>query len=111
MAHDADDPADDHDSPWKEALEVFLPQCLALFVPDLHAIIDWSRPPEFLDKELQAIAGSRRRPSPESIDSSGGPDDRSGNGSAKAPGRLYTDKLVRLRLLNGGSARLLVHVE
>ena len=31
---------DDHDSPWKEALEVFLPQCLALFAPDLHAIID-----------------------------------------------------------------------
>ena len=32
MAQDADAPADDHDSPWKDALEVFLAQCLALHV-------------------------------------------------------------------------------
>jgi len=107
MGHDADAPADDHDSPWKEALEVFLPQCLALLAPDLHAIIDWTHPPEFLDKELQAIARPRRGLPRGSTDSSGGLDGSSG----KAPGRLYTDKLARVRRLDGGSARLLIHVE
>ena len=74
---------------------------------DLHAIVDWSQPPQFLDKELQAIAGRGRRVPPGSTDSSGGPDDRSG----KAPGRLYTDKLVLVRRRDGGLARLLIHVE
>jgi len=111
MAQDADAPADDHDSPWKESLEVFLPQCLALFAPDLHAIIDWSRPPVFLDKELQAIAVPRRGLPLGSIDSSIGQDDRSGNGPGKAPRRLYTDKLVLVRCRDGHYARLLIHVE
>ncbi|MER1967992.1 DUF4351 domain-containing protein [Castellaniella sp. GW247-6E4] len=108
--------ADDHDSPWKEALEVFLPQCLALFAPTLHASIDWSHPPQFLDKELQAIAGPRRRILPES---SGGPEAASGHSRAHPPndgasqtsGRLYTDKLILVRCLDGRFARLLIHVE
>jgi len=111
MAQDADAPADDHDSPWKEILETFLAQCLALFAPDLHAIIDWSHPPQFLDKELQAIAGRGRRVPPGSTDSSGGPDDCLGNGSGKAPRRLYTDKLILVRRRDGRLARLLIHVE
>jgi len=102
---------DDHDSPWKEILEAFLAQCLVLFTPDLHAIIDWSRPPQFLDKELQAIAGRGRRFPLESTDPTGEPDGSSGNGSGKAPGRLYTDKLILVRRLDGGLARLLIHVE
>ncbi|MER1969067.1 DUF4351 domain-containing protein [Castellaniella sp. GW247-6E4] len=78
---------------------------------DLHAIVDWSQPPQFLDKELQAIVGRERRVLPGSTDSSGGPDDCSGNGPGKAPGRLYTDKLILVRRRDGGSARLLIHVE
>ena len=107
MAQDADAPADDHDSPWKDALEVFLAQCLALLAPDLHAIIDWTHPPEFLDKELQVIAGRGRRFPLELTDPSGESDGSSG----KAPGRLYTDKLVLVRRRDGGLARLLIHVE
>ena len=107
---------DDHDSPWKEILEAFLAQCLALFVPELHAIIDWSHPPQFLDKELQAIAGPRRRILPGSSD---GPETTLGHGCApppndgpsQAPGRLYTDKLILVRRRDGGLARLLIHVE
>ncbi len=109
-------PADDHDSPWKEILEAFLAQCLALFVPELHAIIDWSHPPQFLDKELQAIAGPRRRILPGSSD---GPETTLGHGCApppndgpsQAPGRLYTDKLILVRRRDGRLARLLIHVE
>jgi len=101
MAQDANAPADDHDSPWKDAIEQFLPQCLALFAPDLHALIDWSHPPVFLDKELQAIAVPRRR------SFAGSPD----KGPGKAPRRLYTDKLVLVRCRNGRYARLLIHFE
>jgi len=46
---------DDYDSPWKEALERFLPDFLALLFPEAHAGIDWSQGYEFLDKELQQV--------------------------------------------------------
>jgi hypothetical protein len=38
--------------PWKEALEHFLPECLALLVPDIHVAIDWSRGVTFFDSGL-----------------------------------------------------------
>ena len=41
----------DFDSPWKEALEVYFQAFLALFFPDIHGDIDWSRGFEFLDKD------------------------------------------------------------
>ena len=48
--------ADDHDSPWKDAIEIFFRQAIELLAPALHKEIDWSVAPDFLDKELQAIA-------------------------------------------------------
>ena len=36
-------PAADYDSPWKEALARYLPDAFALFLPDVAALIDWSR--------------------------------------------------------------------
>jgi hypothetical protein len=47
--------ADDHDSPWKEALRVYFKDFLALLFPEIHAQIDWSIQPEFLDHELQQV--------------------------------------------------------
>ncbi len=32
----------DYDSPWKEALERFFPEFLALLFPAIYAQIDWS---------------------------------------------------------------------
>ena len=81
--------ADDRDSLWKEILELFLPQALALLAPALHAQIDWSVPVVFLDKELQAVLRA----------------------SVPAQGRRQADKLARVRLLSGVSAALMVHVE
>jgi len=46
---------DDYDSPWKEAVETFLPECLAFFFPRAFAAIDWSRGHTFLDQELRQI--------------------------------------------------------
>jgi hypothetical protein len=82
-------PNDDHDSPWKDALELYFPQAVALLAPDLHAIIDGAVPAEFLDKELQAVLRT----------------------SAPAQGRRHADKLARVRLSGGADTLLLVHVE
>ncbi len=81
---------DDHDSPWKEALEIFFPQAIELLAPDLYATIDRSVAPQFLDKELQAI---------------GIPD------GAHGEGRLHADKLVRVRHRDGADAWILIHAE
>ena len=45
----------DFDSPWKEALERYLHPFLTLCFPRVEASIDWQRPVEFVDKELQAV--------------------------------------------------------
>lgn len=77
----------DYDSPWKEFLTVFFREFIELVLPELHEIIDWSQPPEFLDNEL-------RRITPRS-----------------ETGRLYTDRLVKVRLKSGDPQAILVHLE
>ena len=77
----------DYDSPWKEALDVFFEAFLQLFFPQAHAEIDWGRPWESLDKELQQIA-------PEA-----------------EIGRRYVDKLVKVWLKSGEEQWVLIHVE
>lgn len=80
-------PANDFDSPWKEALDRFFEACLAFFFPQAHSDIDWSRPYEMLDKELQQIVPKARL------------------------GRRYVDKLVKVWLKDGQERWLLIHVE
>ena len=77
----------DYDSPWKEALDLFFEAFLQLFFPQTHADIDWGRPCESLDKELQQIA-------PEAV-----------------IGRRYVDKLVKVWLKNGEEQWVLIHVD
>ncbi|TBV07474.1 hypothetical protein [Stutzerimonas kirkiae] len=78
---------EDHDSPWKEALEVFFRPFLQLLFPDIDGLIDWRQPPVFLDKELQKIT------------------------RAAEDGRRYVDKLARVKLLDGAQHWLLIHTE
>ena len=54
----------DHDSPWKEALELRFPEFLALLFPDVSALIDWQREVTFLDKELQKFCPMRKTDAP-----------------------------------------------
>ena len=77
----------DHDSPWKEALERYFPDFLALLFPHIHAEIDWTRGYSFLDKELQRIVRDAET------------------------GRRYADKLVAVARRDGSPACVLVHVE
>jgi hypothetical protein len=77
----------DFDSPWKEALEYFLAPFLALFFPQVHAGIDWSKGYEALDKELHQVVRAARSP------------------------KGLADKLFKVWRLNGQEAWLLIHIE
>jgi hypothetical protein len=79
--------AREFDSPWKEALELFLEPFLHLFFPDLHAAIDWSKGYVSLDKELQQIVHEAEL------------------------GATLADKLFRVSLREGDDVLLLIHVE
>jgi hypothetical protein len=77
----------DYDSPWKEALDLYFEPFLLFFFPQAHADIDWTRPYETLDKELQKIV------------------------PAAEQGRRIVDKLVKVWLKTGEERWLLIHVE
>ncbi|AUB82430.1 hypothetical protein [Candidatus Thiodictyon syntrophicum] len=77
----------DYDSPWKEAIDAWLPPFMALFFPTVHALIDWDRPYEFLDAELQRITGD------------------------STIGRRYADRLVKVYSREGLEVWLLLHIE
>lgn len=77
----------DYDSPWKEMLELFFPEFLAFFYPDIYQDIDWSQGFEFVDSELQQVVRDAET------------------------GRRHVDKVVKLWRLNGEESRALVHIE
>src|SRR5436190_21274418 len=83
----ADEPDDEIDGPWKDALFHFLREFLALFFPELHDAIDWSRKPDFMDKEFQKIAHDQPK------------------------GRKHADTLVKVWLKSGTPLQILIHVE
>jgi hypothetical protein len=78
---------DDYDSPWKDAVEHYLPEFLAFFFPAAAAAIDWSQDYEFLDQELHAVVQDAEL------------------------GRRFVDKLVRVTLTGGAETWILVHIE
>ena len=77
----------DYDSPWKEIIEDFFPRFLEFFFLEAYKVIDWGRPYEFLDKELQQLE----------------PD--------AEIGKRLVDKVAKVWLHNGEQAWVLVHVE
>ena len=72
------------------ALEQFLPEILERFFPETHALIDWSRPFEFLEQELKKVLPPT-------------------DGGSRKPWRV--DKLIRVFLRDGGERWLLIHLE
>ncbi|TYT74468.1 hypothetical protein [Desulfobotulus mexicanus] len=77
----------DYDSPWKEILEKRFPEFLALLFPQIYEEIDWSRKPEFIDKELQKIAW---------------------DSNIK---RRYADKLVKVWTKKNHEILVIIHIE
>jgi hypothetical protein len=80
-------PKADLDTPWKTVLRSYFPQAMKFFFPNTAALIDWTRPHEFLDKEFQKISQDAEL------------------------GRRYADQLVKVWLKGGESLWLLLHVE
>ena len=76
-----------YDSPWKDILQTYFEEFLLFFFPQAHREIDWTRQPEFLDKELQEVVRDAEL------------------------GRRFADKLVKLYRTNGEENWILVHVE
>jgi hypothetical protein len=79
--------AADYDSPWKEVVIHFFESFMSFFFHDIHAAIDWRRPVEFLDKELQQLAVEAE------------------------VGRRLADTLVKVWLRTGVEVWVLVHIE
>ena len=76
-----------YDSPWKEIIEDYFPQFIEFFFYDAYCEIDWERPYEFLDTELQQLE----------------PD--------AEIGKRLVDKVAKVWLLDGEEAWVLIHVE
>jgi len=77
----------DNDSAWKEIIEIYFPQAMQFFFPQMAALIDWNSPFLFLDKEFQSVAYDAEQ------------------------WRIYADKLISVKLLEGKNVWLLIHVE
>ena len=81
-------PPETFDEPWKQIVPALFQPFLAFFAPEVAQEIDWSRKPEFLDKELRRIAkgfGRRRRST--------------------------ADFLVKVWRLDGAEQWLIIHIE
>lgn len=77
----------EYDNPWKEVIEDFFPNFLEFFFPTAYRVIDWTKPYEFLDTELQQLE----------------PD--------AEIGKRLVDKVAKVYLLNGEEAWVLTHIE
>ena len=86
-AHTPDESYIDFDGNWKESIVEFFPDFVQFFLPQLYPDIDFSVPPEYLDKEFMEIVeffGLEKR---------------------------VADKLVKVRLKNGLQRYILIHIE
>lgn len=75
------------DPPWKRIVRQYLPEALQFFFPTVAAAIDWTKPPEYLDKELHKITQDANQ------------------------GDRYADLLIKVWHINGQPLFLLVHIE
>ena len=65
----------DFDARWKELIHVFTEEFIAFFLPSLYPLVNFSKPPEFLEQELAKLAAGTER-----------------------SGKKITDKLIKLYL-------------
>ena len=80
-------PQTEYDSPWKDILEIYFEDFLQFFFPNVHLAIDWTKPIEFLNKELKQVTRDAEI------------------------GRRYADTLAKVYRLNGEVSYLYIHVE
>ena len=78
----------DFDARWKELISAFVEEFIAFFFPTLYPLVNFSKPPEFLEQELQKLFSDTER-----------------------TGKKISDKLIKLYLKNGEEWFVLVHIE
>lgn len=76
-----------YDESWKTAIEQYFEKFIAFFFPEAHSCIAWERGYEFLDKEFQQIVRDAE------------------------VGTRFVDKLLKVWLIEGEEAWLLLHIE
>ena len=80
-------PQTEFDSPCQDILQRYFEEFMLFFFPQAHGEIDWTREPEFLDKELQQVIRDAEL------------------------GRRLVDKLVKIYRIGGEETWVLVHIE
>ncbi len=80
-------PDTEFDSPWKDIIETYFEDFIRFFLPEAYEKIDWTRPPEFLDKELNQVVRDAEL------------------------GKRFADKLVKIWLRDGEETWIIIHVE
>jgi len=81
------EPPADYDTSWKEALQQYFEPFLTFCFTEVHTLIDWSRQPQSLDKELEQIVREAES------------------------GERIADKLFKVWIRDGEEAWVLIHVE
>ena len=76
-----------YDSPWKTILKTYFQEFISFFYSDIYSNIDWSKPIEFLDKELIQVTRDA------------------------SIGLRLADALVKVYWINGEETWLYIHVE
>jgi hypothetical protein len=82
-----ENPQTEYDSPWKQILQLYFEDFMLFFFPQAHEQIDWTKQPEFLDKELEQVVRDAEL------------------------GKHLADKLVKIYLKDGSETWVLIHVE
>ncbi|MHC5930853.1 RpnC/YadD family protein, partial [Nostoc sp.] len=80
-------PQTEYDSPWKQILQLYFEEFMLFFFPQAHGEIDWTRQPEFLDKELEQVVRDAEL------------------------GKRLADKLVKIYRIGGEESWILIHLE
>ncbi|MBE9209463.1 Rpn family recombination-promoting nuclease/putative transposase [Nostoc sp. LEGE 06077] len=82
-----ENPQTEYDSPWKQILQLYFQDFMLFFFPQAYEQIDWTKEPEFLDKELEQVVRDAEL------------------------GKHLADKLVKIYLKNGEESWVLIHLE
>lgn len=77
----------EQDTAWKEVLDTYFKDFVEYCIPHLNSLIDWDKPYDSLDKELQAIT------------------------KGTESGKRLLDKLFKVYLKNGDEQWILIHLE
>ncbi|OYE00230.1 cytosolic protein [Nostoc sp. 'Peltigera membranacea cyanobiont' 232] len=80
-------PQTEYDSPWKQILQLYFEDFMLFFFPQAYREIDWTRQPEFLDKELEQVVRDAEL------------------------GKRLADKLVKIYRIGGEESWILIHLE